>query len=500
MADALGAALGAGGLAAGVSILAGLLAQPIWLAAALLAAGGLVRAGAQWLAADLGMQAAIARKSAERARHWPALLAARDARSLTGTDLTRAVDSIEMLEGHEARFRPLRMAAVAAPLLVALIVALASPVSAAILLFTLPPFAFGLALAGTAARATAERQLSALGDLNALFVDRLRALREIRHFGAEDRILRQMGQASRDLALRTIATLKIAFLSGGVIEFFAAIAVALVALYAGFSLLGILPFRVPETLSLLSAFFVLAMAPEFYIPFRRLAAAYHDKQLGEAAKAALSEPAAMPVVGTAPFTTLSVTALTVQYAQGQEIGPVSFNLDGSGLIALVGPTGSGKSSILAALAGYAPIRSGRLDWGAGAPPPMGWARQSPLIMAGTLASNLRLASADATDAQLAAMADSLGLSALLTARGLDGEIDWFGSGLSGGERRRIGVGRALLSARPLLLLDEPTADLDAATAAEVRAVLADAARTRALVIATHDEALAALATQVVRLA
>ena len=499
LADALGAALAAAGLALGVAAVAQPGSAAMWQAALLLGAGGVVRAAAQWVATDLGLKAAFARKSAERARHWPALLAAPRATSLSGDDLGRAIDSIEMLEGLEARFRPLRLAAVAAPLLIALIVAAASPVSAVILLATLPPFVAGLALAGTAARATAARQLGALRDLNALFADRLRALPEIRHFRTEDRILRQMGDSSRVLADRTIATLRIAFLSGGVIEFFAAIAVALVALYAGFSLLGILPFRVPETLSLLSAFFVLAMAPEFYLPFRRLAAAYHDKQLGEAAEAALAAPDAVPAPGTAPFAGASATGLLLRHADGPLIGPLSFRLGQTGLIALVGPTGSGKSSVLAAVAGRAPIVGGTLTWAERAPPPLAWAGQRALILAGTLADNLGLARPDASDAELEAMAARLGLSPLLATRGLHGAIDWRGSGLSGGERRRIGVARALLSGRPLLLLDEPTADLDADSAALVRAAVEEAGRSRAILVATHDDQLAALAAQVVRL-
>jgi ATP-binding cassette subfamily C protein CydD len=497
LADVPGAALVAAGLALGVATIARPGLADSWLAAVLLGAGGMVRAGSQWLAANSGLKAGLARKAEARARHWPWLLSAPGADRLSGDGLGRAVDSIEMLEGLEARFRPLRSAAVASPPLVALVVAAASPVSAAILLITLPLFAAGLALAGTAARATAERQLGALRDLNALFADRLRAFPEIRHFHAEDRILRQMRDSSRELARRTLATLRIAFLSGGVIEFFAAIAVALVAVYAGFSLLGILPVRAPETLTLLSAFFVLAMAPEFYQPFRRLAAAYHDRQLGEAAEAELATPAPCPVPGTAAFSGLAAEGFVVRHADGPEIGPVRFRLGETGLVALVGPTGSGKSSVLAAIAGRAPLSAGALVWAGEAPPPLGWAGQRPLILSGTLAGNLALARPGTPDAAILSVADSLGLSPLIAARGLHGAIDWRGSGLSGGERRRIGVARALLSGRPLLLLDEPTADLDAASAARVRSALADAARSRAILVATHDKALAALAGQVV---
>ena len=172
---------------------------------------------------------------------------------------------------------------------------------------------------------------------------------------------------------------------------------------------------------------------------------------------------------------------------------------GPGLHVVAGPTGAGKSSLLHALIALAPVSAGRIilddtPVAASALPALtGWAGQRPLLLPGTLADNLRLGGNYLGPQELARLTDASGLTALIAARGEDLTIDPRGSGLSGGERRRIGLVRAIASGRPLLLLDEPTADLDPETAAKVIALLQDTARTRLVIAATHDPALIACA-------
>jgi len=422
------------------------------------------------------------------------------------------VDRIEDLDGYHARFLPLRFAAVAAPLTIAFAAAPASLIGAAILLGTLLPFGLGMALAGTAAARASRRQLAALGRLSGLFVDRVRALPVIVGFGAQDRVSRHLEQATREVADRTLGVLRVAFLSGAVMEFFAALSVALVAVYCGFNLLGLLPFPAPEKLTLPQALYVLVLAPEFYLPMRRLAAAYHEKQVGEAALerlAAMKEERRAGAPCRLPLDrppALRFEGVVVDHGEAR-VGPFSFDVPAGRMTAIRAPSGAGKSSLLHALLGLARPGEGRIVVEGGAaglgslPGHVGWAGQVAALMPGTLADNIRLARADAGEAEVEAAARRAGLGPMIDARGqgMGLMLDHRGSGLSGGERRRIAIARVLLKDAPLWLLDEPTADLDAASAADIGAILRAEGRGRTVLLATHSEALAALADHQVRL-
>jgi len=497
--DVAGAALFAAALAFWLG--SGMEGRSAWaamLALVALAFSGPLRALAQSRGAVKGQAAANTAKQALRTRLFAALLPTGYRRGrLPGEDLRTAIDDVEVLDGYVGKFAPIRSAAMLSPLICAALAALASWIAAAIMLATLIPFAFGMILAGTAARVEAERQHLALSRMTGLFVDRARTLPTIVSFGAEDRVTRQIARAAQDVATRTLRVLRIAFVSSAVLEFFAALSVALVAVYCGFSLLGILPFPAPETLDLTRAFFVLALAPEFYLGMRRMAAAYHEKQHGEAAMATMQPELARAEAMLAQAQPqliapegLTLHELLVRYDDGSTIGPFSAAWPETGLHAVTGPTGSGKSSLLHSIVGMVPVASGSLltagdEIAPGAlNPHVGWSGQRPLLLPGTLAENILLGSAG--DADWFDLAQRLSLDALLHARGGDLVIDPVGSGLSGGERRRIGIARAILSGRPILLLDEPTADLDAATVQTVIDVLCEVARTRLVIVATHD--------------
>lgn len=476
----------------------------IALAVAALIARGLLARGA----VDAGISAALKVKGQVRRA---VLLDLFTGRRSAAAGMSGAAEGVEALEGYYSRFATARTAAVVVPIIAIVVVALASPVTAGILLFTLFIFAIGMALAGMAAAEESRRQFAALERLSGLFLDRVRSLPAILAFQAEDRTAQTVARASDELGRRTGKVLKIAFLSSGVLEFFAALSVALVAVYCGFNLLRLLPFPVPEQLDLARAFFVLAMAPEVYAQMRRLAAAYHDRQAAEAAAPRLATggvSAGFPS-SRVPERILLTDAPAIRFRQASvawgEAAPVLNRLDlevrPGQIVAITGASGAGKSTLLHLLLGLAPLSEGSVEID-GAPLPaeggfagqIAWASQAPMVVPGTVGDNIGLALRGASTRQVLKAAGAAGLSG-----DLDRVLDERGGGLSGGERRRLGMARALLKPASVLLLDEPTANLDPDAEQEMLAVIRAAAIGRTTLIATHSTAVMALADRVVRL-
>lgn len=423
--------------------------------------------------------------------------------------IAAAVEGIDTLEGHVSRFTPARKAAAIAPLLLILAAAVVSPFSAGILVFTLTPFIVGMILTGMAAASESRKHFVAMERLSGLFTDRVRSLPAILAFQAEGTETRRIHRSAQELAHRTSKVLKVAFLSTAILEFFSALAVALVAVYCGFNLLRILPFPAPDMLTLGQAFFLLALAPEVYQPMRRLAAAYHDRQAAEAAVPhlqALSE--AVPQT-LKPAPAMAAQAPAISYRNVSiayvEACPVisDFNLEakaGSTTV-LVGPSGSGKSSLMHLLLGMAPLSGGEVrigdhlfDGQTDFSPWIAYAGQAPIVILGTLADNIALANPEATTRQIFEAASMAGLYG-----DMDRKIDERGGGLSGGERRRLGLARAFLKPAPVLMLDEPTAHLDHASEQALLPIIRKAAEGRTTLIATHSDAVAALADTVIQL-
>lgn len=411
----------------------------------------------------------------------------------------------DAIENYYAGYQPVRIEVVVVPLLIALAVAWTDWVVALILVFTAPLVPFFMMLVGWGAEAAGRAQLGELARMSGHFADRIKGLGLLRLYGRGEAELDGVAAAAEGVRERTMKVLRIAFLSSTVLEFFASISVAMVALYFGLSYLGLMSLHA-QVPTLGVGMFCLLLAPEFYAPLRRLAAHYHDRANALAAAAEVERllgelPDAeegsdvQAAVARAPEL-LEQHAPPVQVrdlvlrplgAQHDVIQGLSFQIESGQRLALVGPSGSGKSTLLEALAGWLPPQSGSIVLRPGLE--IGYAGQRPYLFHGSIADNLRLADPGATDAHLRAVTEAAQVMRFASAlpNGLDTVIGERGFGLSGGEARRIGLARLLLRDPQLLLLDEPTAFLDPDTEADLLRTLAAFARGRSVIIATHSD-------------
>ncbi len=423
----------------------------------------------------------------------------------------------DAIEGYYAGFQPVRAEVMVVPLLIVVAVAWVDWTVALILLCTGPLVPVFMMLVGWGAEAAGREQLQELARMGGHFADRIKGLGLLRLYGRGEDELAGIADAAEGVRVRTMKVLRIAFLSSTVLEFFASVSVAMVALYLGLSYLGLMSLHMAVP-TLGTGMFCLLLAPEFYAPLRRLAAHYHDRANALAAateverlleddagaapvEAALVAPvyALEPAQAHAPLLVAESLALRPVGAGHDVLTAVSLRIEAGQRLALVGPSGSGKSTLLEALAGWLPPRGGRIALRDGAR--VGYAGQRPYLFHGSIADNLRLADPSASDARLRAVAEAAQVMRFAGGlpRGLDTVIGERGFGLSGGEARRIGLARLLLRDLDLLLLDEPTAFLDPQTEADLLRSLACFTRGRAVLMATHSPAAMRWADRVVRL-
>lgn len=431
-----------------------------------------------------------------------------------------AAEKAALVGAYVSRYRPAMLRVRVVPLA---ILACAAPVSwavAVIFLVSGPLIPVFMALVGLAAREASERHMAEIGSLNTMLLDRLRALVDIRLLAAGPGVTESFARAAEDLRVRTMAVLRIAFLSSAVLELFAAIGVALVAVYVGFSLLGVLRFGAwNSALSLGEGLFLILLAPAFFEPLRDLAAAWHDKAAAEAVAAevaTLDEARGPTIAGEGGMAARLDGPATVAFrgvsvvAGGRLIRYPDFDLAAGATLALVGPSGSGKTTALAALAGLAqpasgqvlvagqPLSAGIADaWRAR----LGWLPQDPHFLAASLRRNLAPGPVAVTDLDCALRKAQADAVVARLPRGLEARLGERGAGVSGGEARRLLLARVILARPDLILADEPTADLDEETARAVTdALLGLVAEGAGLVVATHDPRLAARMSAAVRLA
>ncbi|MFM5585974.1 cysteine/glutathione ABC transporter permease/ATP-binding protein CydD [Aeromonas rivipollensis] len=434
------------------------------------------------------------------ARLGPAYIQRRPA----GSWASLLLEQIEEMQEFFSRYLPQMAIAVFIPLVILVAVFPVNWAAGIILLGTAPLIPLFMILVGVGAADANRRNFQSLARLSGHFLDRLKGLRTLQLFMRTQAEGEAIRDASEDFRERTMEVLRLAFLSTAVLEFFAAIAVALVAVYFGFSYIDHLNFgNYGVKVTLFTGLFVLFLAPEFYAPLRELGAHYHAKaqaigaaeQLLEFLEAEVSEPAS----GSAPFQAdgpirVKARALEVLSAEGKVlVGPIDFTLEAGTRTALVGISGAGKSSLVNALLGFAPYRGSlrvngqelaELDmsqWRL----QLGWLSQNPQLFHASLRDNLLLARPTASDAELEAALVRAQAWEFAREKGFDYPVGDQAGGLSVGQAQRLALARTLLKSTQLMVLDEPTASLDRHSERAIMSTLEDAAKGQTLLMITH---------------
>ncbi len=435
-----------------------------------------------------------------------------------GEVVADAVTQLPAIEQYVGRFLAGGPIAGATTLVVLIAVASTDLLSGALLAPTVPLLGLFMWLVGVEAGAVAERRLQSMQLLGAHLLDVLRGLVDLRAHGRAGFQRSQVLAAAQLYREHTMATLRSAFVSGLVLELIAMLGTALVAVFGGV--------RLAQGDATLAAILpALILAPELYAPIRRLGAGYHD---AADARAALSRLAAVRAAAASAPTPGAIDGPSAPRAGSDDLVLEGVTVDGSPgrpsrlhqltatipagyTTALVGPSGAGKSTLAALLLGLLAPSSGRLlsggvdlaaanldDWRSGC----SWVPQDPALIPGTLADNVRLAAPDASESQVRAALRQAGLERLLAdlPAGLMTPLGEGGSQLSSGELRRLALARALLTDASLLVLDEPTAQLDELTAGRLLATLDVVRAHRTVILITHDHQAMQHADQILHLA
>lgn len=414
------------------------------------------------------------------------------------------LEQVENLHNFYARFLPQQSLSAIVPVVIFIAVFPLNWAAGLILMITAPLVPLFMIIVGIAAADNSQKNMDTLSRLSAQFLDRLRGLETLRLFNRTSEQTEHIENATEDFRETTMDVLKLAFLSSAVLEFFTSISIALMAVYFGFSYLGQIEFGTYNApLTLFTGFFCLILAPEFYQPLRDLGAYYHDRAAGIGAADAivdflesdyLTVHQNEKAISLESAVEISAEKLVVLSTQGSALTkPLNFQIPANHNVALVGQSGAGKTSLMNVILGFLPyegslkingqeLRESNLaDWRKH----IAWVGQNPLLLQGTIKENLLLGDIQANNEEINQALIRSQAKEFTDKLGLHHEIKDGGLGVSVGQAQRLAIARALLRKGDLLLLDEPTASLDAQSENLVLHALNEASQHQTTLMITH---------------
>jgi ATP-binding cassette, subfamily C, bacterial CydD len=529
-------------LAAGLADLAATAGTVIlsWYIAALIVAGVVGTAAGHGLAADVlgvaagGFLRAVGGFAADRlaaagagraeASARDAVLAAlvlgdpADEQVSAGAAVAAVSEQLPRLGDHFHDYQRRAITACLTPAVILAVIFPASWVVGVLLALATPIVPINMAVTGLGAEAVSRRQMHQVAQLSGQVLERLQAMSTLRALGAIGHQRRLVERAATELAHRTAAVLRIAFLASSALEWVSTFAIGLVAMYVGATLLGYVRAPLlPLHLGAQAGVFVLLLAPAYFAPLRRFAAAYHQRQEALAAAEILAPLSRRATADAGPVATTATTAttgvalkgVTVRFAGRSRpaLSDVSVFVPPRTILGVAGPSGSGKSTLLKVAGGWLRPSEGRaLTGGVPADEVSGSSRalligQHPYLFSGTLADNIALGQPGASRSRIWAAIEAAQLTSLLgrLPDGLDTVLGERGWSISGGEAQRVALARAFLSDAGFVLVDEPTAHLDAATEAALIEPLARLLQGRTALVASHSDAVLGIADRVIDL-
>ena len=420
----------------------------------------------------------------------------------TGSMVSAAMEQVEALQDFFSHYLPQLFLVILIPVTIVAFVFPISWAAGGILLTTAPLIPLFMILVGMGAENISQRHFQALARMSAHFLDTLQGLTTLKIFDCSKKEAENVARVSTEYRRKTMAVLRIAFLSSAVLEFFSSIAIAIVAVYLGLSFLGYIDFGsfgIPLTFK--QGFFILLLAPEFYLPFKELGGHYHARASAIGATEEILKILNHDVMqsdaerhgakqvdikgNTSAFNRILPVSrvgvmiefenVSVDFGRGHSVlEKINFRIAPGQRVAVIGPSGAGKSTLIHLLLRFIDPNFGQIkinhtrltelsleSWRR----QLAWMGQQPILFPGSVAENIRLARPNADDkavCRAASVAGVLEFCAQLPC-GINTVVKEKGLGLSQGQAQRVALARAYLKQAPLLLLDEPTAGLDEAT-------------------------------------